>query len=276
MAAAMHAEAALACRATTLVGVGGRRGTGTALSEAAGVPVLELETMVEASDALVIATPPAAVSDVVEVVADRVAALLVESPVPPALPSPGTPTMIGANLLHAAFVRKGLTEIGRMNPHHLQLRCTMPRPVWGSHAGDGYGGPLFDPGARLLSLLLAAAGSSVVSADLDRSRPNATSLDLHLNDGRTVGMRSTWLDGSATVELEAADATGVVQISMFPTPSVEVNGQPSERDTDPPVVALGFVNQIERLARVAQGEAEPWLPLSSGQGIRSLLDEVSD
>jgi len=272
----MHAEAALNCRTSTLVGVGGREGTGAELSRAARVPTMDLETMIAASDALVIATPPDAVAATVEVIGDRVGALLIEAPLPASFPTPGVPAMIGANLLHAPIVRAGLAAIERMEPHHLQLRSTMPRPSWGTHDTEAYGGPLLDPGARLLPVLLAAAGSSVIAAEQHDFGPDgATRVTLELGDGRTVEMRSQWVDGSATAELEAADATGVVHVSFFPTPRLEVDGRPADADDTAAANALGFVNQIDRLARVARGQAEPWLPLSSGQGVRLLLDEVS-
>jgi predicted dehydrogenase len=274
MAATMHAEATLKTRAATLVGVGGRVGSGDALAAAAGVPCLDLESLIEASDALVIASPPDSVSEIIAAVGDRVRAILVESPLPPAMATPTIPAMTAANLVHAPAVRSGLATIAKMTPHHLQLRSAQPRPTWGSHGAAGYGGPLLDPGARLLPVLLAAAGASVVSSEQSKSGPSDDrSISITLADGRTIGMRSSWADGPTYAELEAADAGGVVQISFFPFPRVEIDGRLIEPEEIPPVQSLGFVNQIERFVRVADGDAEPWLPLTSGQGIRALLDD---
>ena len=274
MAATMHAEAIVNARAATLVGVGGRAATGAALSAAANVPHLELEPLIAASDALVIATPPDTVADIVTVIGSRVRALLIESPLPRSLITPVIPTMVAANLLHAPAVRSGLAAIAKMSAHHLQLRSTQPRPTWGFH---GTAGPLLDPGARLLPVLLAAAGSVVVSSERRNFGPAEDhAVSLLLADGRTVEMRSSWAEGATYAELEAADNSGVVQISFFPVPQLEINGRPIEREESPPIRSLGFVDQIERLARVAKGDAEPWLPLASGQGIRALLSESPD
>ena len=274
IAATMHAEAVLNTRAATLVGVGGRAATGAALGAAANVPHLDLKSLIAASDALVIASPPDTVADIIATIGNGVRALLLESPLPPALITPVIPTMVAANLLHAPAVRSGLAAIAKMGAHHLQLRSTQPRPTWGSH---GTSGPLLDPGARLLPVLLAAAGSSVVSSERRNVGPaDDYAVSLVLADGRTIEMRSSWAEGSTYAELEAADTSGVVQISFFPFPRLEIDGRPIEPEEIPPIRSLGFVNQIERLARVAQGDAEPWLPLASGQGIRALLAESSD
>ncbi|MDG2216661.1 MAG: Gfo/Idh/MocA family oxidoreductase [Acidimicrobiales bacterium] len=276
IAATMHAEAVLNTRAATLVGVGGRVATGEALGTAANVPHLDLESLIAASDALVIASPPETVADIVAMIGSRVRALLIESPLPLSLVTPVIPTMVAANLLHAPTVRLGLAAIAKMNAHHLQLRSTQPRPTWGSHGTDVGNEPLLDPGARLLPVLLAAAGSSVVGSERRKIGPAEDyALRLELTDGRTVEMRSSWAHGEVNAELEAADTSAVVQISFFPFPRLEIDGQPIEPEETAAVRSLGFVNQIERLARVAKGDAEPWLPLASGQGIRALLAETS-
>jgi predicted dehydrogenase len=272
----MHAEAILNTRAATLVGVGGRATTGAALGAAANVPHLDLESLISASDALVIASPPDTVADIVATIGNRVRALLIESPLPLSLVTPAIPTMVAANLLHAPTVRSGLGAIAGMKAHHLQLRSTQPRPTWGSHGTDVGNGPLLDPGARLLPVLLAAAGASVVSSERRKVGPAEDyAVSLVLADGRTVEMQSSWAPGAVTAELEAADTGAVVQISFFPFPRLEIDGRPIEPEETTPVRSLGFVNQIERLARVAKGDAEPWLPLASGQGIRTLLAEPS-
>ncbi len=273
MAATMHAEAVLKTRAATLVGVGGRAGSGDALAAAAGVPCLDLESLIKASDALVIASPPASVPELVVAIGERVRALLIESPLPPSMATPTIPAMTAANLLHSPAVRSGLAEIAKMKPHHLQLRSAQPRPTWGAHGTDGHGGPLLDPGARLLPVLLAAASTSAVGAEQNEvGSADDRSISINLADGRTIDMRSSWADGPTYAELEAADAGGVVQISFFPFPRLEIDGRAIEPEEIPPVQSLGFVNQIERLVRVANGDAEPWLAFASGQGIRALLD----
>lgn len=106
MAATMHAEAVLHSTSATLAGVGGRDGTGDALAAAAGAPRLGLDALIEASDALVLATAEDAVPMLLSSIGDRVSALLIEAPLPRDLPAPDVPAMTGANLLHAPAVRQ--------------------------------------------------------------------------------------------------------------------------------------------------------------------------
>ena len=64
----------------------------------------------------------------------------------------------------------------------------------------------------------------------------------------------------AEATIEAADSAHVARVDVWPVPAAEVDGAPAgpPAGSTHPLAALGFVAQIERLARVCDGEAKPW------------------
>ncbi len=277
-AAFLHAQAASMTEQVELVGVGGGSNTAADLAGVCNAPDLPLDSLIERSDAVIVAVPPNAVAEVVSALDGRVNAVLVEAPVHHDVPDPDCPAMVGANLLHAPVVRRAIQEIWALSsPHHLELRSTQPRPEWGAHATHAFGGAGLDPGARLAPVLLAAAGepAETVTARLvdgpDDGIEESADLTLTLGSGRSVRLSSVWREGSAKVELEVADDNGVVLVSFFPEPTLEINGTPVNTDPLHPIVGLGFVAQLERLTRVSLGESAPWLDLSAGRDIGVLI-----
>ena len=281
--AALHAQAALTSDRVELVGVGGGSASATDLATAAEVPDLTLDALVANSDVVVVAVPPACTREVISALAGNVGAVLVEAPVPADLPDPGCPAMIGANFLHAAVVRSALRAIADMSsPHHLELRSTQPAPSWGSHGTEAFGGAGLDPGGRLAPVLFAAAGETVESAEARITEgpivgvETSATVDLWLPSGRTARLESRWAPGPAQAELEVASEDGVVLISLVPEPVLELNGTSLDTEPSHPLVGLGFIAQLERLADLADGSARAWLELSAGQAICGLLTSAID
>lgn len=272
--AALHADAAIHTGGVELIGVGGRPGSAGELARDAGVPDLPLAALCEA-DAVVVAVPPPAVEPTLRLIENeaqggaRVGAVLVEPPLR-SLPAGTIPTALGANLLHAPVVKQALREIAAMaNPHHLQLRCRQPAPTWGTHGSAAFGGPLDDPGVRLASLLLAAAGEPAVHVERTEIAGGVHAA-LELESGRRAGLEIAWVPGSSRTELEAADGGGVVLLTLDPLPRLEIDGTAVESPDLHPLEALGFVAQIDRLARTAAGAA-PWPEAATGSAIEALL-----
>ncbi len=277
-AASLHAEATRLVRGVELVGVGGRApGTAGQLAESVGVPDLPLTELIRNSEALVVAVPPAEVDAVLsEIPFEK--PTLVESPIGPE-PPPGVDsaiagrpaTLTGANLLHAPIVAEGLRAIGAIDQvHHLNLRVRAPRP--GARTGHGATatGVLFDPGARLLPVLLAAAGLPVAAVGATATLTadgiaEHVDLRLRLSDDRIVTASLTWTDGPTIADLEAAGERSVVALDLWPRPALEIDGQAVvDSVEDHPLNALGFVGQMERLAEIARGSAAPWPPAALG------------
>lgn len=283
-AATLHAEAIRAAPAVELAGFSNRSGADAELARALDAPVMPLDRLIDCTDALVIAVPPVAVPGLVATVGDRVAAILVESPVATrpgsaaALAGP-TPVMTGANLVHSPPVRRGLHALAGLDrPHHIDLRAAGPAPTWGKHGTSAFGGgALLDPGSRLFPVLLAAAARPIVWVEAEMNTdPSATepgidsgaTVRLGLDDARVVTATIVWRTGPVSAELEAADAARVVTIDLLPRPAASTDGAPVAHHEDAdPLTALGFVDQIRRLARVAQGTAEPWPGIEVGAGV---------
>lgn len=229
-------------------------------------------------DAVVVAVTPAQVGEVLESLPDGLAAL-VESPVadvdrPADLPDRPA-TMTGAPLLHAPVVRRGLRAVARLagdgGVHHLVVRARTPDgPVDALH--------------QLLPVLLAAAarpvegvrGSARGGDPEDPVTFESLDVQLDLDDGREVRVEWESADDGrpAEADLEAASAGGVVALTLWPRPALEIDGTPvaSSRD-DHPLVALGFVEQLARLIAVTRGEAA-WPALSVGVGVSHAISSA--
>ncbi len=279
--AALHAQAALLCDRVELVGVGGGSSSAAELAAAAEVPDLSFDALLDRCDAVVVAVPPASAPEVVDALAGRVRAVLVEAPVPADLPDPGCPAMIGANLLHAPAVRRAMRIIGDMaSPHHLVMRSTQPAPTWGSHGSHAFGGAGLDPGARLAPILFAATGEAIDSAAARITEgpvagvEESATITLALPSGRAARLESRWAPGSARAELEVASDEGVALVSFFPEPELELNGVPMAVGQGHPLVDLGFVAQLERLAGLPGRSGTPWLDLATGKAICGVLSSA--
>ena len=277
-AATLHADAALQMRGVELIGVGGRPGTADRLAASAAVPDLALPALCEAN-LVVIAVPPPEVTTVAELVAKQilggapVRAVMIEPPLR-SLPQLSVPTVLAANLLHAPVVKQALRAIGSMHtPHHLQLRVRQPKPTWGAHGTPAFGGPLHDPGIRLASLLLAAASEAAVHVEQIEIEGGVHAA-IELASGRRAGLDVAWLEGSSRIELEVADDGGVILLTLDPLPRLEIDGRQLELPDLHPLDALGFVGQLDRLRRTADG-AEPWPSVATGLAIEALLDPQS-
>ena len=273
--ATLHADAVIHTRGADLIGVGGRPGTAGELAAVADAPDLSIDTLCARAEAIIVAVPPPEVHGVLQTVADAierggpVRAVLVEPPLR-TVPEIPVPLVLGANLLHAPVVRQALREIAAMHePHHLQMRVRQPRPDWGAHGTPAFGGPLHDPGLRLAPVLLSAAAEPAVHVEVAEI-PDGVHAAIELESGRRAGLDVAWTAGSSRIELEAADAGGVILLQLDPLPHLEIDGHPLEAPELHPLEAMGFVPQIDRLLRTAKGAA-PWPDASIGTSIEALF-----
>lgn len=277
-AAVLHAEAARAARSLELFAVAARPGSPRArvLAAALGCAATSVAELGRHCDLAVVAVPPTAVAAVTAEVASgrRVQAVMVESPAATTIDGLAAlapiaarlPVMAAANLLHAAATRQALRAIAAMRPHHLALEAAVPRPRRASgKGGDFGGGVLMHPGASLWPLLLAALAEPVESVSTLRLE-TSRGVDRHVealllaSSGSQARARLRWDAEVATASLEAADSAHAARLDFWPVPSVEFDGAPLDGSADGahPLEALGFVPQLERLDRVARGEAALW------------------
>ncbi len=233
-----------------------------------------------ACDLVVIATPPAESAGVLSELASsrRLRAVMVESPPATTIDGitgfgsalAGRPVMASANLLHAPAVRRMLEAVATMDPHHLELRLAVPDPARGPDAGQVFGGGVtVDPSAGFWPVVMAALGSAVESvavprADVDDGLDRAAEVVLRSAGGRQARARLSWGARVAEASLEAADSAHVARVDVWPVPVVEIDGAAVGPPPGPshPLADLGFVAQIERLARVGDGGSRPWPDLA--------------
>lgn len=283
-AATLHAEAVRAAPGVTLAGVSTlspESPRAAALAGAMDCRVPPLAELAGACDVAVIATPPAACAAALAGLAPsgRLRAVLVESP--PATTVDGIavlqsvfadrPIMASVNLLHAPAVRRVLETVATMDPHHLELRLAVPDPARGLDGARSFGGGVtVDPGAGFWPVVISAMGSPIESvavprADVADGLDRAALIVLRSIDGRTARADLRWGARVAEASIEAADPTRVARVDIWPVPLAEIDGAPASATADQvhPLVALGFVAQVERLARVARGEVRPWPDLGA-------------
>ncbi len=287
-AATLHAEASRLARGMRLIGVAGRTRASVRAKQLATAFDCEATTvaaLVRRCDLLVIATPAPQHLNVMKLLrsVSRSAAVLVESPVADRASaveelnraaSPW-PVLAALNLLHAPVVMQMLDILSTMSPHHLELRLRVPGPnnasSCASSATPNGGGVLMNPASGFWPVLNVALGAGIVSVEtlhlevsggLDRRAV----VVLRAANDRSARAEVSWGHRVAQASIEAADSNTVVRAELFGTTLLEINGKPagSASQQSNPVAALGFVNQLERLARVARGECQPWPDLSAG------------
>ena len=295
-AATLHAEAVRATRGVHLAGVTASSiasPRAAALAGALDCAVLTVRELADACDVAVIATPPAARAEPLTELASsrRLRAVLVESPAAVTLDGiaelhsvfADRPIMAGANLLHAPEVRRTLDAIATMEPHHLELRLAVPDPVRGPGSGSAFGGGVtMDQAAGFWPVLLAAMGAAVqsvaaprleVAGGLDREAEVVLSAvdGLKARAGLRRGARV------AEAAVEAADPEHVARVDVWPVPAAEIDGAATGRPeaVSNPLVALGFVAQIERLVRAAHGELQPWPDLAVASSALTISTAVA-
>jgi len=282
-AATLHAEAVRAARGVTLAGVSARSPDSpraAALADALDCGAVTLAELSRACDAAVIATPPAWRAEVLAGLASsrRLRAVMVESPAATTVDGVAAlgsaladrPVMAAVNLLHAPAVRLMLEAVSNMDPHHLELRLAVPDPARGPDAGHAFGGGVtVDPGAGFWPVMMAALGGAVESVaaprfDVSDGLDHGAEVVLRAGGGRRARAELRWGARVAEAALEAADSAHVARVDIWPAPALEIDGVPAGQPTASahPLAALGFVAQIERLARVCEGDARPWPDLA--------------
>ena len=93
---------------------------------------------------------------------------------------------------------------------------------------------------------------------------HSASVLLEAANGRRARAELSWGAPVAAASLEAADSRRVARVDLWPVPGLEIDGAllDSSSGSQHALAALGFVGQIQRLARVASGEATPWPDLA--------------
>ena len=126
-----------------------------------------------------------------------------------------------------------------------------------------------DPATGFWPVLMVAIGEAIESVAVPQVEivdglDHAVEVGLQTAGGRTARAALRWGARVAEAAVEAADQAHVARVDIWPVPAVEIDGTAAgpTADVSNPLVALGFVAQIERLVRAADGEAQPWPDLA--------------
>ncbi len=302
-AATLHAEAIRATPDTRLAGVAARSPDSpraAALAEALRCRVLTVPQLLQVCDAAVVAAPPLTRAEILRELSasTKLKAVLIESPAATTLDAitelPAVfdehqiaehqiaehqirQIMSAAHLLHAAAVKRMLEVISTMNPHHLQMRLSLPTPARGASDQLAFGGGvLMDQTPGFWPVLLTALGSDAVSVSVPRFELNnaidcAADVTIQGANDRQASAVLRWGASVAQASFEAADIQQVARVNIWPTPVVEINGIPDSLPDNQfrranlganPLIALGYVTQIENLVKVSCGQTKAWPDLS--------------
>lgn len=200
-------------------------------------------------DIAIVATPPAAHVDAATALLGAGYHVVVEAPLACTLADAdrladaeeqvGRPVLYSEHLVASPAVDALLNRIDGIGAlTHLSARSTQPPPTWrpsdGLDASWG-GGALFDIGVHPVGMALrtaaeAGAGGpvslSAVINDADTRHEHGT-IKLRFDSGLLATVTARWdPDATAQGDLQASSARAVLRADLYPSPSLEHNGDP--------------------------------------------------
>lgn len=149
----------------------------------------------------------------------------------------GRPVLYSEHLVSSPAVDALLRRLAAIGPlTHLSARSVQPPPSWRRADNPTWGGgALFDLGVHPLGLVLRSAAESdagnptsvtAVVADAGTDRERAT-VKMHFATGLTATVIVGWQPGAAPDgDLQASSARGVLRVDLYPSPTLEHNGDP--------------------------------------------------
>ncbi|RMH74358.1 MAG: hypothetical protein D6683_12810 [Actinomyces sp.] len=177
-------------------------------------------------------------------------------------------------VLHAPAVRRAVDAASRLSVvHHVSVTVRLPSPG----PDEGTDSPV-DRAATV-----DAAVSAALAVALAVVRAPVDAVTAHREDGDAVcvlGAAGTPAarvvvgpgDAVLALELEVADAAGMVRLELDESARLLLDGRPAHLGppAPTPLHAWGHVAQLERLARVAQGTSTPWPPVATAGDVTRL------
>lgn len=251
-------------------------------------------------DIAIVATPPAAHVDAAVALLDAGYHVVVEAPLACTLADAdrlieaedrvGRPVLYSEHLAAAPvvdglFVR--VDGIGALT--HLSARATQPSPTWRPTDGvDAHwgGGALFDLGVHPVGLTLRTATESGAGRPVSLSavivdagtRHEHGTIKLRLESGLVATILARWQpDSTPDWGLQASSASAVLHAELYPSPTLEHNGEPVAigapiRPAGPTLVDdYGYAPQLKRFwTNIRTGRP---VPATSRLG-RQVLDVI--
>jgi predicted dehydrogenase len=251
-------------------------------------------------DIAIVATPPAAHVDAAVALLDAGYHVVVEAPMACTLAEAdrlidaedriGRPVLYSEHLVASPVVDGLLVRVGDIGTlTHLSARATQVPPTWrpadGLDANWG-GGALFDLGVHPVGLVLRTAGQAGAGRPLSLSavivdagtRHEQGTIKLRFESGLVATVSARWQpDTTPDWDLQASSASAVLRAELYPSPTLEHNGDPVP--IGPPVRAggpslvddYGYAPQLKRFwTNIRTGRP---VPATSRLG-RQVLDVI--
>jgi predicted dehydrogenase len=222
----------------------------TALARTVGATAVTFDRILHEprlGDLAIVATPPSAHVDGAIALLEAGFHVVVEAPIACTLDEAdrlvsaesraGRPVLYSEHLAASPAVDALFTEVGRLGPlTHLSARAIQSPPHWrGVGDAEWGGGAMFDLGVHPVGLVLRTAAEagigplrsvSAVITDAGSEREHGT-IRLHLGTNLLATIVVGWDPGAApSWDLQASSASGVVRADLYPSPSLERNGDP--------------------------------------------------
>jgi myo-inositol 2-dehydrogenase/D-chiro-inositol 1-dehydrogenase len=201
------------------------------------------------ADIAIVATPPAAHVDAAIALLDAGYHVVVEAPLACTLADAdrliereerlGRPVLYSEHLASAPTVDGLLVRVGGIGPlTHLSARATQAPPTW--RPDDGLdaqwgGGALFDLGVHPVGLTLRTAAESGAGRPISLSavvidagtRHEHGTIKLRFESGLVATITARWQpDSTPDWDLQASSASAVLRAELYPSPTLEHNGEP--------------------------------------------------
>lgn len=220
-----------------------------ALARSAGARVVSFDDVVAArlGDLAIVATPPATHVDAAISLLAAGYHVVVEAPLACTLDDADRllaaegrhdrSVLYSEHLVSAPAVDVLLTEVaGLGHLTHLSARALQPAPDWrATSEADWGGGALFDLGVHPVGIVLRLAaeggagrprsvGAVVTDAGTAREHANVV---VHFDSGLSASVVVGWSPGRLPDwDVQASSAGGVLRVELFPSPTLERNGDP--------------------------------------------------
>ncbi len=251
-------------------------------------------------DIAIVATPPAAHVDATIALLEAGYHVVVEAPLACTLADAdrlieteervGRPVLYSEHLAAAPTVDGLLVRVDGIGAlTHLSARASQPPPSWRPEDGiDAHwgGGALFDLGVHPVGLTLRTAAESGAGRPVSLSavivdagtRHEHGTIRLRFESGLVATVAASWRPGSAPDwDLQASSASAVLRAELYPSPTLEHNGNPVSigapiRANGPSLVDdYGYAPQLKRFwTNIRTGRP---VPATSRLG-RQVLDVI--
>jgi predicted dehydrogenase len=169
----------------------------------------------------------------------------------------GRPVLYSEHLTAAPAVDALLARVpGMGHVTHLSTRAIRRLPTWRSSTTDEWGGGvLFDLGVHPVALLLRTADVSGLGAPLSVTATitqDTANAQIRFESGTVARLTVGWQpDVEPDGDLQVSSAQAVLRVDLYPTPTLESNGELVRLDSEPSTAAtflndFGYAPQLRR------------------------------